>query len=351
MTVASPLSFPSGRVLVNWWPQLAPMQPRAVWIAHLTFHCLETVVAVARPMTLDRFSQLVLRALLASPDRTVTGLDAALHLGPQVLTQVLRRLSHEGLAGTQGSGAWHPTPLASQVLGQAGHPCDYCERRVFHFLERSSESFPERAPHFVHVETAVWLPWAVPESWRFDASLLATCLAQPAEWKQAHGFPQDVRHIPGLSSDTVNGVVTEWQKVILDRPEHLVAVLMLTPMEGGGERLLAFGVQPEGWVLQTAAPAVALAPWAEVLPELAEDLPLAVWRQAWRSWCQPRSIPPVEIEACTLEREQYRVRVGAPRRLVERLRAARSDALKGEAWLLAGQGALRSAALVELVEK
>jgi hypothetical protein len=35
---------------------------------------------------------------------------------------------------------------------------------------------------------------------------------------------------------------------------------------------------------------------------------------------------------------------------VERLRAARSDAVKGEAWLLAGTGSVRTAALVELHE-
>jgi hypothetical protein len=35
---------------------------------------------------------------------------------------------------------------------------------------------------------------------------------------------------------------------------------------------------------------------------------------------------------------------------VERLRQARSDALKGEAWLVAGGGSVRELALLELVE-
>jgi len=41
--------------------------------------------------------------------------------------------------------------------------------------------------------------------------------------------------------------------------------------------------------------------------------------------------------------------VRAPHRLIERLRAARSDAIKQEAWLLAGAGRTRTAAQLELL--
>ena len=72
--------------------------------------------------------------------------------------------------------------------------------------------------------------------------------------------------------------------------------------------------------------------------------------QAWRAWCQPRNLPQAECDACRLERQDYRLRVEAGKPLIERLRAARSDALKGEAWLLAGESRLRAAALVDIVE-
>jgi hypothetical protein len=139
--------------------------------------------------------------------------------------------------------------------------------------------------------------------------------------------------------------------VILDRPEHLFAFLTLTGEEGGAERLLGFAVRQDGWVLQAAPPAFALGPdWRDQFPQLGDEVPLDAWRQAWRVWCQPRGLPPAEVEACPLEPQDHRLRVLAPRRLVERLRAARSDALKGEAWLLAGTGNLRRLALLDLVE-
>src|SRR5262249_42302174 len=119
----------------------------------------------------------------------------------------------------------------------------------------------------------------------------------------------------------------------------------------GQRRLLGFAVRPEGWALETAAPAFALASaWEEVFPDLTEEPPADAWRQAWLTWCQPRDLPPAETAACAVEHHGHQLRVRAPRRLVERLRAARSDAVKGEAWLLTGKERVQTAAQVELAE-
>src|SRR5262249_58781687 len=90
--------------------------------------------------------------------------------------------------------------------------------------------------------------------------------------------------------------------------------------------------------------------WQEIFRDLASEPPLEVWQQAWRTWCQPRGVPPAEISACVLERRDYRLRVQVPKRLLDRLRATRSDALKGEAWLLPETGDIRPAALIEIHE-
>ena len=45
----------------------------------------------------------------------------------------------------------------------------------------------------------------------------------------------------------------------------------------------------------------------------------------------------------------HRLIVRAPARLADRLRQGRSEALRGEAWLLAGTGQIRHAALIDLV--
>jgi hypothetical protein len=353
MTAASPQVFPGSRVLAGWWRQLAPYQPRALWLGHFLLHRVEALLEVAGRAELDRFSRLVVQLLGTAPAQTVPDLDARLHLGPQVLGRVLSQLQGAGLADRSGGG-WAATDLARQVVEHGAYTRVGYERRVLHFLDRPGAAAPPLLP----LRRPFEAPCPPPEGWSFDPAWLDTCLRQPEEWKRQHGFPVEARRVLGL--EAVNGdagavpaaeAIPAWQRVIVDRPEHLVAVLCLVAEEGEGERLLGFAVRPEGWVLEAAQPAFTLpADWRELFPEAADGPSADAWRQAWRAWCQPRSVPAAEVEACALERHEYRLRVAAPKRLTERLRAARSDAFKGEAWLLAGTGSVRGMALVELVE-
>jgi hypothetical protein len=349
MTAAPSLAFPGSRVVAGWWRQLAPLRPRALWVAHLFFHRVEALARVARPERLDSFRRAILKALAAAPAKTVPGLDARLHLGPQVLRQVLERLHADGLAEAGAGGGWASTALGRQALDRGEYPRAGYERRVFHFVENR-----RGPPQFLNLNPALPSPFPAPEGWRFDAGLLEACPRRPDEWKRRHGFPADVERVlrGGAETGQVNNAVPEWRRVILDQPEHLPAALVLAPgADGGGERLLGFAVRPEGWALQAPEAAFSLgAGWQETFPDLAQEAGLGAWRQAWREWCQPRGVPAAEVEACALERRDHLLRVLAPKKLVDRLRSARSDAIKGEAWLLAGGENVRPAALVEVQE-
>src|SRR5262249_23554003 len=133
-------------------------------------------------------------------------------------------------------------------------------------------------------------------------------------------------------------------------PERLPAGLVLTA-EAGGERLLGFVVRPEGWTMQTEQPVFALnAAWRDVFPELVQETSEEDWKQAWQAWCQPRGLAGVSGEASSLKPEGHRLIVTVSTRLLERLRSARSDVLRDEAWVLAGKGRVRRAALLKVVE-
>jgi hypothetical protein len=222
------------------------------------------------------------------------------------------------------------------------------ERRVFHFLAPLGAT--GRAAHFLRLDSAWGAAAGTVNGFMFDAAVLTACLGRPADWKLRHGFPMDVTAVVGPGAPPA-GPVPEWQRVILVRPEHVAVLLVLAPASTGGERLLGFPVRTGVWTLESVGPVFVLqAGWQEAFPELPNEPPPASWRQAWRAWCQPRSIPSAEAEACMLERQSYRLLVRAPKRLVERLRTARSDALKGEAWVLAGSGAIAPLALLEIME-
>jgi hypothetical protein len=351
MTAVSPLVFPGSRTLAGWWKQLAPLQPRALWAGHLLLHRVEALAALHLLSPLDPIFLFVLRAVALSGGGSLQDLDQHLHLGLPLLRQLLRHLENEKLVRPVEGGTWSLTVLGRQGLEQGSYTQIRHERRAFYFVENEQPAGP---PHFLKFSRSpAALAWPAGDNWKFEPDHLRACVGQPAEWKQRFGFPLEVEHI--LSGGTVpeSAAVAspEWQHIIVDRPERLVVALVLTPASDRRERLLGFTVQPEGWVLQAAEPAFAIETgWQEVFPHLAMDLPLDQWHHAWRAWCQPRSLPAAEVAACTLERHSYRLRVTAMPRLIERLRAARSDVFKGEAWLLAGTGQLRAAAQVELVE-
>jgi hypothetical protein len=190
------------------------------------------------------------------------------------------------------------------------------------------------------------VPCSVGEDWGFDVRFLEACVHQPPDWKRRHGFPEDVREILSTSAAAASPVA--WQRVAVDRPERLPVLLAL--VEAAGEtRLLGFAVRQEGWGLQTHHPVFTLTgSWQETFPHLGEKPSETECRQAWRSWCQPRGLPAAEVEACTVLPKGLHLHVKAPPALLERLQAARSDALKGEAWLLVGEGNLRAALTLEI---
>jgi hypothetical protein len=61
-------------------------------------------------------------------------------------------------------------------------------------------------------------------------------------------------------------------------------------------------------------------------------------------------LPSADIERCSTQLLDARLLIQAPHRLIDRLRMSRSDALKGEAWVLMGDGPVRRAAVLEVAE-
>jgi hypothetical protein len=386
MTVALPLAFPGSRVLAGWWRQIAPGEPRAFWVGRLLLHHVEALVQVNASITPDRLSQLVLNALAlqlsvsgvpheprhAPAFISLAGLDQAVHLGSSTLRQILRGLEKQNLVATSLASSprasdgltegWTLTPSGRSAAERGSYPISLRERRVFYFVRAGTELMEFHFLNFAEPDGASSAALPIDESLEFHPELLIACVHQTPAWKTRHGFPLDVTEVlplPGQPSGAASGLASVdksgwsslWQRVILDRPCYLFVVLLLGQVSL--DRLTAFAVKPEGWKLHGTDPCFALgaAVWPELFPVLATATPLEVWRQAWRGWCQPRNLPAQETDACELEHVGARLRVRMSKRLVERLRAIRSDALKGEAWILAGEGPLRPAALIEVIER
>ncbi len=351
MTAVTSFVYPGSRILAGWWKDLAPRRPRSIWVAHLFVHRVEALVKLREATPLDLLSLFVLRALALKAEATVGEIDQRLHLGSPFISQVLRRLDSEQLVALQSGGDRACLrPAGRAAIERSAYDRDRLERRVFYFVESEQ---PERPPAFVPLRaTPLSLPVPADEGKTFDPAWLRSCMLRPAAWKREHGFPPEVQEIvpadlpanPGTSPGA-------WRGVMVDRPEHLVVLFVLVGDRSDSAALRGHALRPEDWSVLDE-PLLSLGNgWQETLPDLTVDPSADQWRSAWQAWCHPRALPSAEVDACRLERHGVNLRVEASSRLIERLRAARSDAVKGEAWLLAGAGRVRTACRIELVER
>jgi hypothetical protein len=367
MTAALSLVYPGSRSLGEWWRQLVPLRPQTLWVAHLFLHRVEALVRLTKSYRPDRYSLLVLDALGLEIGQSVERLDGRLHLGSQFTGRFLAALAAEGLAQHESNRGWFLTPLGQHARRHREYPRLGCERRAFHFLESGIES----PPKFLNLAVSAAETWPGGDSWKFDVKHLHGCVTRNSEWKLRHDFPQEVETIltttaatgplpsnPDSKSpqhaDQANSAAgnepAPWQRVVVHRPEYLLAVLIVAGIPGENKRLIGFAVQPKGWVLNTARPIISLGEdWPEVFPKLAVDPLPERWLQAWKTWGQGSGLPLTELEVCALERRDHRLLVSAPPPLIERLRVARNAVLKREVWLLAGDDFQRAGALVEVL--
>lgn len=352
--------WPGSRVLLGWWRELAGRKPQQVRLSRLILHRIEVLVRVRRSRPLDRWQRAVLG--LTNARNPTNGAFVSsfndLQLDDQILGQFVRELAEVGLLLPSGAGLWQMTPEGRQALETGETTIAVEQRRTFSFVDNSALGRP---PHFLPLSGGRAPPDIAPirgtetlrsEDHPFVANSLEECIRQPPEWKTRFRFPSDVEALLTLTGSGSGvspvGSAANWRRVLLDSLEERLFVFIHTAKSSTAPHLLGFAVRPEGWALE-AQPLLTLSEgWEEALPDVATEPSPQQWRQAWQEWSHPRGLPSAEVAACRLERLDHRLLVHAPLRLIERLRAARSDAVKQEAWLLAGEGRTRLAAQIEL---
>lgn len=345
MSAAASLPFPGSRTLAGWWRQLAPYEPQAMWVGHLFLHRLEALVRVSQPHRLDRFTRLLLQAIAleatSTSAATVAILADRLQLQVALTAQLLRQLAHEGLIDATAEG-WRVNARGQDVLNDGEYLRDQEERRVFYFLDPETDP---PAQHYVPLQI-MNTNSASSEARPFDVRVLQATIEQSPQWKATHGFPLDVRE---LLQPAAEAALSSWRRVPVALAERLFTALILTPARVFGPALLSFAVRQESWTLLSSAPVLHICrDQHDLFPHLSAPAALEEWRQAWQTWCATRGIAPDAANACTLEWRAARLRVRASPGVHEHLRSTRSEALKRETWLLAGNGSLRAAAALEL---
>jgi len=350
MTEPVAASFPGSQVLAGWWRDLGIHHPQSLWVAYVVLHRVEASIRASTVVTLDRIRALLLRFLtLEPPPQAGESLDA-LSLKTSFLVGMLQGLARDGLILREEDGNWRPTLAGTRAAAEGKYEQAQEKRRVFAFLT----ALDGGKPHFVNLLEAAEVAGSIPAfEPGFDPAEYHACFTQTFEWKRRHGFPENVTSTPSFSGGTELSAssLSDWRRILVDHASQAVMALVQTVDAKGMTGMLGFWIDPRGWVLHSARPAVRWRDgWREVFPGLDDEVPTEVWRKTWNEWCHLRGLPVADVERCRLIAPDHRLIVYASRRLIERLKALRSDALKGEAWLLAGEGAVRRAALLEVIE-
>ncbi|MBI2805994.1 MAG: hypothetical protein HYX68_13525 [Planctomycetes bacterium] len=344
MDRASSLIFPGGRTLAGWWRQLAPVQPLELWIGYVFLHRLEASVQVQFDQPLDRLGSFVLQAihleetLAASQDSGVglQALEGRLRLSASVLQRVLADLAGAGLIACEPENRWLTTERGRAALPTQTTPVLIERRMVFPFQERLEPTGKRSAPpHYMPVAECVGVPWQVDEDHWINVEAVRACIDQAADWKQAAGFPLTVQGL-GQPSDS-----EAWRQIVVDRPERVLMAIVKTSASGTRE-VHGFAAKADGWTLYDRVPVLRLPETA--WPEVGNEPSAFLCQEAWRNWCKQRQLPGNEVEICSVAYRAPRLEIQAPPRLFQRLQAAKSDLFKGEAWVLLGEGHLRTAA-------
>jgi hypothetical protein len=342
MDRASSLIYPGSKTVAGWWRQLAPRHPTTLAIGYGFLHRVDAPVHVLEEKSIDSLSHLVLQALALEGAKTVgvADMQERLHLPVAMVRRMLAVMRDDGLLAGADTEGWQPTERGRAALERRSFPVHVLKRRSFPFLECLDAAGNRlAAPQFVPIGECASAAWSVDDGHRFDVNVFQRCLEQASPWKHAHRFPQDVEPLPA------DGTLEAWQRVVVDRPERIMLALVVVGGESGKE-VHGFAVKVDGWTLFDGAPVLRMPALTEpdaLWPELLQPPPMPVLQDAWRSWCKQRQMPGNEVEMCTLTYQPPRLAVHAPPRLVQRLQAAKSDLFKGDAWILVGDGYLRSA--------
>lgn len=315
MTAAAVPLAPPARALAAWWRLLGPLRPLRLWFADWLVHRLDVLTTVERSAKLDSLTRFLLDILSSGPVPNPASLAVRLGLDPALVARMLAELARERLAHFEAG--WSITDTGHAALVAGAFPRLFPERRLFCIVADPLVFLPSA----VHGTPVTMID---PPPAPLDA--LHAAVARPAEWKHAAGFPDDVRAIIDMTSPV--RISPSWRNVPLDRPERIIAALVLLP-DGCVQ---GFETRPETWSLSPDTLLNIRPEAAPPLPDPGED----AWSRALRHWSP-------DLHDVTIGHSESDLTISIDSTRATSLRARHPELARGEAWLLAGEGSTRLA--------
>jgi hypothetical protein len=237
-------------------------------LAKCFFHAVEALVEVEELEGIDPMPLFVLRAFEFAHPADVENLDGILHIGQQVMRQMLNGMAANGLVVAESESTYRLTDLGHSTL-QTGHVIRRIRsRRVFRFLHPALNYVAVHDPKGNLLNDLS--PNHVPSPWEFNPEALRYAIAQSADWKRQHGFPANVADViteprsleatepvtpeAGLVSATAessHGQATPLQHLIVDKSQVVTCALVVRQCNADDVGLAAYPVSKHGTLIRS----------------------------------------------------------------------------------------------------
>lgn len=302
-----------------------------VFLGECFLHTVEALVEIEEAESIDPLPLFVLRAFEFAQPTDAEHLDSVLHIGRQVMRQVLNDTVTKGLVATDSECTFRLTDDGRRTLQEGQAIRRVRARRVFRFLHpaMSYVAVNDRKGNLLGDLS----PSRAPSPWEFDADTLRQTIAQPADWKQRHRFPteivavitqRDIQRETDPASPSVDRHVvrppatqqqTEMQHLMVDKAQVAACAFVVRRKGVDAVSLSAYPISAHGklargkerplFSLHTADEIGHLVPMYEPLPSQEEAI------ESWLQLAAQLKLPEPEHARVTFENSSLVIRISA----------------------------------------
>jgi hypothetical protein len=173
------------------WRELAQDSSNVtVCLARFHFHTVEACVAIKKHQKMDELEFFLLRAANRLTQPTTEGLNNLLHIGNQVIRQIVLVLVGNQLLQENTDGSYQITKHGFDALRSKEMIIHQHKRCHFHFVSGSNEFLRIKDLRGMYLRDLA--PKETGSGWIFNVETLRRCISESDQWKRERGFPVDV---------------------------------------------------------------------------------------------------------------------------------------------------------------
>lgn len=239
------------------------------------FHTVEALVAVEEVEGIDPMPLFVLRAFEFARPTDVEHLDGILHIGRQLMRQMLNGMAANGLIVADSESTYRLTDLGRKALQTGQIIRRIPARRIFRFLHPAINYVAVHDPKGNLLSELS--PNRAPSPWEFSLDVLRNVIAQSADWKRRHNFPTNVADViteplsseatelvnpgPGLATapaDSSLGQATPLQHLVVDKAQVVTCALVIRQIAAEAAELSGYPISGNGNLVRGKQPLFSL---------------------------------------------------------------------------------------------